>query len=147
MWNPWYVHFFLYALWISLKLLIFRFLGFFGSVSDNKWTVSGRIPGSLLTRLNRINITFMKNKKFIKNTHFFNYFFEIKMLKIFKIFKIPEILKFWNSTLLVLARPALKIFKIWIFQNFNFEKNKNTILFFIDFLISHKNDADTVQPT
>ena len=67
-----------------------------------------------------------------------------------KILKILEILKFWNSTLLVLARRLdgpLKIFRISIFQNFDFEKNKKKTPFFIDFLISHKNDADTVQPT
>ena len=54
------------------SIRFFVIFSVFDSVSDNKWTVSGRVTGSLLSRLDRINIVVMKNKK-IKN--FFICFF------------------------------------------------------------------------
>ena len=42
----------------------------FGSVSDSKTTVSGRVTGLLLGRLDRISIIFMKNFKKIETIFF-----------------------------------------------------------------------------
>ena len=52
-------------------------LSIFYSASDNKWTVFGRVTGSLLSRLDRISIVLMKNAK--------NIIIEIKILKFQKI--------------------------------------------------------------
>ena len=49
----------------------------FRSASDNKWTVSERVTGLPLSRLDRLSMIFMKNKKFQKKTFLKNIFFEI----------------------------------------------------------------------
>ena len=63
------------------KFLIFPIIG---SVSDSKTTVSGRVTGLLLGRLDSISIIFMKNKIFREKNVFGIFFFEIEILKFLK---------------------------------------------------------------